>query len=137
MVLKKPYAVADNQPADRNFDTLFEGKLESRFKRDGVSASAIVLRPYQSMECGEAVFSANGSPTTARTFVLAEKRSVMVAVQAHAQHAQFIAAVTDVTACQVTIECISNLFTTESGRSNFSSVTNGQVRVWWQILGSR
>lgn len=132
MTIRKPNTIPDRD-IDQNFNRLYESKLESRYKRDGVSSSAITVKPYQTLETGDADFSANGSAVTTRIFALQERPSTIITAIAHAYHAGFLATVTDITQSQITIACTA--WTQTTGRG-FSLTTTGTVRVVWNVLGS-
>ena len=71
----------------RTITRAYQVKLESLQKRED---SGIISLTYQTAEHGQVDFSANGSPTTVRTFALAQKYNSIVYVNAHAAHKQFI-----------------------------------------------
>ena len=136
MTLRKPYTISAHE-VDTNFSRLYENKIESRYKYYGSSTSQataqVFVKPYQHIETGEALFSANGSAATVRTFPLQERPSTIITAIAHAYDAAFLATVTDVTQCQITIACTA--WSQTAGRG-FSLTTTGTVRVFWQVLGS-
>jgi hypothetical protein len=133
MTARKPYNIKkmspeESDPLNRTLDKLYSHKLESKWKRE---TSGITSYVYQQQECGEAVFSATGSPTVARTFSLQENHSRIIYAMAHAKSTEIIAAVTDVTASSITITC-----KTVSGTANFSNVTTAVVSVYYTVLSS-
>jgi hypothetical protein len=130
---RKPYNMKKMGPEEgdalnRNLDTIFSHKLESKWKREGTTITPFV---YQQQECGEVDFTATGSPTVALTFALQEKHSRVIFAQAHAKSTLVTAHVTDITATSITVTC-----RTVSGTANFSSVATATVKVFYSVVSS-
>ncbi len=133
MTLKVPkkFMTLDKAEApdlNRTFARSFQAKVESIHKRE---TTGITSYGYQSQEHGEVDFSANSSPTVARTFSLKEKQSTIIYADAHALSTLVTAHVTDVTQTAITIEC-----RTVSGTANFSDVTTATIKVFFKVQGS-
>jgi len=111
--------------ANQAFTRVYQAKIESIQKRDG-SATAPFL--YQSMEHGEVIFSATGSAVVSITYALVEKQNKIIYASAHALNSAITAHVISVTATSITIEC--------NATADFSSITTGQVTVYYQVIGS-
>lgn len=132
MTIRKFHTIRDPE-VDENFNRLYTNKIESRFKRDGVSGSQTLIKTFQYIETGDGLFSANGSATTERSFPLQERPTTIVYAQACVRDARFLAHVTDITQSSITIACTA--WSQTAGRF-FSHTTTATVRVEYLVIGS-
>jgi len=112
-----------NQTITRAYST----RLESINKRTNSSTGQFL---YQSTEHGELTFSATGSATVALTHNLIEKQNTIIYVNAHSTMVGINAHVTDITQTAITVTIAS------VSATSVSSVTNGQITVYYQVIGS-
>lgn len=113
---------------DENFSHLYSVKMEGSQYND---SGTVTVESYQTMECGQARFSANGSAITTRTFALAAKHTSILYADAHAVSSLVEAHVTDVTQTSITIAAFG---VTATG--NFSAITTASVLVYFQVVGT-
>lgn len=114
---------------DQNVNLLYENKVESRFQNNNGTNRELT---WQSAFHGSVLYSATGSATIARTFSLPEKIGTVVYVSAHCISSELSAHVTDVTQTAVTIV----LRDADSSGVVSAILTTGQVRVYYQVIGS-
>jgi len=133
-VTTKPFAFIKSLD-ERDIPTLnktitraYQTRLEGIYHRE---ESGVFQLLYQSIETGDVYFSANGSPTTQRTFALAEKQHKILFAKAEALDTRIKATITDVTLTAVTI-ALSMI----SATGNFSAVTTASIRVFYEVKGS-
>lgn len=133
MTLRVPYTLKKIEESNellQNFQHLDRDKLESRYRYSG-SASQTELKPFQSLQSGDALFSANGSQATVRSFPLAHDPGVVVSTWAHCMDPGFLATVTDITATSITVQCTA--WSQTAGRA-FSDTTTQAVQCYFNIL---
>lgn len=135
MSRKKPHTLRslgreEAAQANANFDRIYRGSIESTLSWDA-ETSATLVKPYQVMETGTAIFSANGSNVMTRAFPIRSVMGDIVSVHAQAIHSAVLASVVDLTASSISIQAGPISATALS-----AVITTAQVRLYWQIIGS-
>lgn len=148
MTMKPPHRIRTFQDSEvarhnQNMENAYSTRVEGLYKNNSGTATTYL---YQSIETGEAAFSATGSATVARSFGFKEKKGTVLYAQAHARSINFIASVTDVTQTGITVECAPRQYLQTSASVtngsatlvpiNFSSVTTSQVIVGYFVVGA-
>lgn len=137
MSIKKPYTIKNFEqseaPAlDENTRRLYECKVEARLFTDDISASASVIKSYQSIEHGQFRVSATGSATVVSVKPLKDGDEPVLYANAVCVSSLLASHVTDVTNTAITITTIA---VSGSGQS-ISSITSGSLMVMYQVVRS-
>ena len=135
MSLKKPYHiravdVSEAPQINQNYDRLYSTRVEG-LKHTDVSASAVIIKPYQSFETGIFTVSATGSPVVAKVLVVADSYKDILHVNVQAIHSAIIALVTDVTQSSIFFDIRA-----VDSATNLSAITTATVKVHYMIIGA-
>jgi len=128
--VKKPNQITE-PPTDENFNEAFRLKMESQFVYNG-SASATVVKSYQSSYSGYFDVSGTGSATVDKTIGFSQRQTDITYVNAHALNTSARAIVTNVTATGITINIAPILLATTA----ISNVTTATIRVYFELRSS-